>query len=412
MAYKVKNVGGVLQQEYETDPRVLQALMAQQQGSSTAPVGSTLEGIARMLQGGVGGYFGGQLKREYEDKQKDQYSKIADILAPSTSSNQGFDYGGGMDAAGIPQPVNVSPTTTVQDNPNRAKLLAAMEGGLIDSKSISEPVMAALGFGPQAEYSTDPKFDNKGRAYVVAKNGTIKYLDGVTPERDPNKPFYMAEGGPQANQQYQNYDLTSRRAGAPKTNVTVQAGSSFGTGLGTGAADILKASQAKAESAASTIAQGNEILRALDSGKVMAGPTTTLKKVGMQLFGGDQSKLNATTEVIKGLSEITLQSRGMLKGQGQITEYEQKTLEKARSGNIDDLTTGEIRTIIKVNERLGRATIAANRDVMGRAAKAAGGEGGDFINMFDVPDPEPYKPPGPAVPKNQGGGKKPTVSNW
>ena len=39
-----------------------------------------------------------------------------------------------------------------------------------------------------------------------------------------------------------------------------------------------------------------------------------------------------TRQTIRGLAEFTISVRKKLKGQGQITEYEQKTLQKAYSG--------------------------------------------------------------------------------
>lgn len=55
-----------------------QSLM--QQGSSTAPVQSPLEGLARALQGGLGGYFAGQAGREGKERDRAYQTKLADVL--------------------------------------------------------------------------------------------------------------------------------------------------------------------------------------------------------------------------------------------------------------------------------------------------------------------------------------------
>lgn len=52
------------------DPRLAYFQALQQAGASTAPVQSPLEGLARVAQAGIGGYFGGKVNSEYEDRQK------------------------------------------------------------------------------------------------------------------------------------------------------------------------------------------------------------------------------------------------------------------------------------------------------------------------------------------------------
>jgi hypothetical protein len=84
-------------------------------------------------------------------------------------------------------------------------------------------------------------------------------------------------------------------------------------------------------------------------------------------FTGDKA-VNATREVIQGLSEMALKSRTMLTGQGQITEGEQKLLIKARSGDID-FTKGELKTIFDVSDRAAKAQYNQSRKLLESAAK-------------------------------------------
>lgn len=84
-------------------------------------------------------------------------------------------------------------------------------------------------------------------------------------------------------------------------------------------------------------------------------------------FTGDKA-VNATREIIQGLSEMALKSRTMLTGQGQITEGEQKLLIKARSGNID-FTKGELKTIFDVSDRAAKAQYNQSRKLLESAAK-------------------------------------------
>lgn len=61
-------------QAYQNDPSNAYAQALMQQGASTAPVRSPLEGLARALQGGVGGFFAGRTKERYQE-QDDKYRK-------------------------------------------------------------------------------------------------------------------------------------------------------------------------------------------------------------------------------------------------------------------------------------------------------------------------------------------------
>lgn len=83
-------------------------------------------------------------------------------------------------------------------------------------------------------------------------------------------------------------------------------------------------------------------------------------------FTGDKA-INATREVIQGLSEMALKSRSMLTGQGAITEGEQKLLIKARSGDIT-FTKGELETIFGVAERASKAQYDKSKKLLGSAA--------------------------------------------
>jgi hypothetical protein len=57
--------------------------------------------------------------------------------------------------------------------------------------------------------------------------------------------------------------------------------------------------------------------------------------------------------VAKGLAGLTLESRGELKGQGQITDPETKLLEKARSGD-SNLTLDELQQVVNISNRMSK----------------------------------------------------------
>lgn len=66
------------------DPRQMLAMQALQEGSSTAPVQSIGEGLTRLAQGALGGWFAGRQKREGEEAS----GRLADALLSSLPEDQ------------------------------------------------------------------------------------------------------------------------------------------------------------------------------------------------------------------------------------------------------------------------------------------------------------------------------------
>lgn len=112
----------------------------------------------------------------------------------------------------------------------------------------------------------------------------------------------------------------------------------------------------KAEGAAGIMENANLVREALNTGNVIAGPLAGVRTKFAQVLelagAGDKEKLVNTRTAIQGLAALTLESRAELKGQGQITENEQKLLERARSGNIEDMTIAELQQIVNISQRL------------------------------------------------------------
>ena len=142
------------------------------------------------------------------------------------------------------------------------------------------------------------------------------------------------------------------------TNVTTTATSSpTGKSLSDPVGKRVEGSLAKAEGAAGLMENANMIQEALNSGKViagpMAGPRTTIAQL-LNMAGADnQAQLQNSLSVAKGLAGLTLESRGELKGQGQVTDTETKLLERARSGDTT-LTLDELQQVVNVSQRLAR----------------------------------------------------------
>jgi hypothetical protein len=178
------------------------------------------------------------------------------------------------------------------------------------------------------------------------------------------------------------------RAKAGATNIGMKLELDQGKAFTGPIAAQVDASFTKAQSAIESQKTLEGFKKRLDDPKLIAGAGANARlaiEQVAQLFGGDGADLVATRDVIQGLAELTINSRGMLKGQGQVTEYEQKTLEKARSGDIS-LTVPELKALVKVFTRMNKAQYDAHGSTLRRLAKIKGGE---QAMEFFVPDPFP-----------------------
>lgn len=173
--------------------------------------------------------------------------------------------------------------------------------------------------------------------------------------------FAVSQGYPGTFQQFQ---IEQKKAGANNTSVNVNTEKSF---LNSMAGDLGKEvvnARGQAQAAASTVRTANSLLETLDSGKVMAGPVTPVGRYMLQLgevFGvtgkDSQERLANTRKAMQSLAQLELDAAQQMKGQGQITESERAILRKAASGDVDNMTTTELRTLAGSLDKIGRAKI-------------------------------------------------------
>jgi hypothetical protein len=142
---------------------------------------------------------------------------------------------------------------------------------------------------------------------------------------------------------------------SPGTNVSVN--TPVSKSLSEPVGKRVDASLAKAEGASGLMENANMIQEALNTGKVIVGPMAGARTTIAQLLnmaGADnQAQLQNSLSVAKGLAGLTLESRGELKGQGQVTDTETKLLERARSGDTT-LTLDELQQVVNVSQRLAK----------------------------------------------------------
>lgn len=192
------------------------------------------------------------------------------------------------------------------------------------------------------------------------------------------------------------------------SNVTLNTEKTLGGKIAEGIGEDVVVTYGMAKNALPQIESSRRIIDALDKG-VIAGPGAKYQIFGSQLAGKlgyptDEKGLVRTRDVIRELAEATLQSRSMLKGQGQVTEKETDLLERARSGDINSLSVHEIRRIAELNEMFARRAFANNRANMDRLRRDP--YSAPLINMMeslpDLPAERPYAPqPADLTPEEQ-----------
>lgn len=204
------------------------------------------------------------------------------------------------------------------------------------------------------------KGSNLGREKLTWQNGLgLDPFSGAARATAPdvNKPFFpsLVNGqiGASPNRAVQDFEIGKARAGA--TNVTTRVENKMGDSVGSQVGPILKDSAVATTGAVKMADAAERILDAVDKGGVIAGPTASMRLRGAQIASmlgiGGKDSVAQTRQVIRGLAESSVEARKELQGQGQVTENEAKAVQKALSGDIDDLTVDEIRDIARLNLR-------------------------------------------------------------
>lgn len=218
----------------------------------------------------------------------------------------------------------------------------------------------------------------------------------VKPEKAPDlvREYQSAGGdlvfGPNG---FTKWAQDMKKAGAQNIGLKIE--NSLGTGIAGQVGPMLKDSAEAASAARQQLTNADNIIRAVDSGKVLSGPTATLRLKGAQIgqmlgIGGadDAEKIINTRTAIQGLAQQTLSARAQLKGQGQVSDYEGKLIASAASGNIEDLTVPEIRKLAEVNKRLSAQVVANHQQFLGKIKSHKDPAIASMADLFDLGAPQ------------------------
>jgi hypothetical protein len=220
----------------------------------------------------------------------------------------------------------------------------------------------------------------KTRNYGVLKpRDKLEFVEGVgvnpyDPKNagravpNPNKPFSLSPTGEVLpNNAYQQYEIGKAKAGA--TNVSTKVENKMGESIAGQVGPMVKDTYTAAQGAVQQLDAAGRIIKAVDSGKIIAGPLANARmKVSQigQILGvsgkNDAEIIARSRDVIRGLSEMTLQGRKQMTGQGAITESESKLAEKANSGDIADLTPAEIKQLARASARAAKFVYQQHAD--------------------------------------------------
>jgi hypothetical protein len=289
-------------------------------------------------------------------------------------------------------------------NLNKAKRDASTDQAIGDAarQSYITPEMAfeknGVNMGPQPDGSAlphvNPGFDTKAYTQKLFGIAPLKGMEFQQAQAKSNAPIKLGAGEslidpvtlqprytapketdlPSAVREYQfakqqgyggsfeQWQLQQKKAGA--TNVSVNTEKSFLGDVAGGVGKSIVEAKGGAQAALGTIGTVGRLFDALDSGKVMAGPGTTFRQYGLQLgsmlgVGGKDAKesLLNTRQAIQSLAQLELDAAQQMKGQGQITEAERSIIRRAASGDIDGMTTAELRLLGGVLDRSARTKI-------------------------------------------------------
>lgn len=280
--------------------------------------------------------------------------------------------------------------TMTRPNPN-----ALRDYTMLPNSPFADEVMKAQLFPKADDYKV------VGGSLVQVGQGGVKPVY-TAPEKPEAAPSSVREYQYGLNDPAFNQWLTAnKKAGANNVNVTTRVENKASESVAGQVGPILEKSLISAEGAMRVLDASDRVIKAMDTGKVITGPLANARVTGLQIgqmlgVGGkdDAEVLANTRQAIRGLSEMTLQGRKEMSGQGAITDRESALAEKATSGDIGNLTAEEVKILANASARASRYQIQKHQ---GRVKSAGVLPGmGNITPFFDVPAMEPQAPTQPA----------------
>ena len=285
------------------------------------------------------------------------------------------------------------------------------------------------GFDPRAFMEANPGVDLAGLQQAMQMNSAMnpapKY-ETLAPgaslyKMGPNGPELSMHAPkeasiPSAIQEYQfakgegfkgnfeQWDTARKRAGA--SSVSLKVDNKMGESLAGQVGPMAKDSRIQTQGAVKMFDAADRLEKALDSNKVTSGPLATQIQTAKQLIqvigGGNDDGIRQTRQAIKSLAQMAVEARKQLQGQGQVTESEAAAVAKADAGELNDLTTGELRDLVTLTKRASHYQAKAHSELMGTLGGKKETQG--LVPFYGVQGLDSLLKHSPELPKIGGGG--------
>ena len=308
-------------------------------GPQARPV-STQQALAGALGAGFGGY---QSSFDNTLKQLLTAQQLGDAKQKQEARKR---YEEAIASATTQRPQAIPMSTEVG---SQLEMLSRPEFG--GAMAEPETIGALRGNLPMTNV-VDPAVANRAALDFLRQTDPAKFIEltatkDTTPSKVKEYEFAVSQG-------YKGGFTDFIRSGTPSTNVSV----SMDKGVAAQIGPMLKDERIQAQGAASQIDASDRVIQAVDTNKIIAGPTASaqlrLAQIGsvLGITGADTAETIANTrQAIRGFAELTLQGRKSMRGEGAITESEGKLAERAFSGDIDSLTSAEIKQLANASKR-------------------------------------------------------------
>jgi hypothetical protein len=275
-------------------------------------------------------------------------------------------------------------------DPNQEMMFSAMKAGLMNpldyirsQQKDSTPITVADGGALVDRKTLKPVYENK-KEQTAPADWQLYNLSGAA-----------ARGVP-----FDEWNRANKRSAASSVNVNTAKPlmNTVAEGLGKQIDATLQASRA----ATSAISTAHRLKSAVDSGKIVAGPGSDFRVLGLQLgqmlgVGGNTSAeiLANTRSTIQSMAQAELDAAQQMKGQGQITEAERDIIRRAAAGDINKLTAPEVRLLAEAMEKTARGKIKAHQRNVEALKKMPGSE--NLLPFYQTEEPPAYEAPGTNV---------------
>jgi hypothetical protein len=351
------------QQDVSRQQRMAQMLM--QQGMQT-PQGQIVGGryvppsIFQNLANLANVYVGTRLEKEADKKQLEMAQRLregqskavkeyfeATQGSPEQIIEMAGPYGKGMGEEGqdIPAPILYKPekkpdfqqAIQIANDPYAPSWLKQNVAEMLKPQKVSEGERV-IRFNPVT-----------GKNEVVAEGGE-KLTENQRNYLQAQKEGYQGT--------FFDYQRDLKKAGATNVDLSNLLGKSGAGQVG----EILKESKIAATGAVQTADAANRIISAVESGKIITGPSANVRLGIAQVSqllgagGATQAEMIANSrQAMQGLAQLTLQGRKQMRGEGSITESEGRLAERAIGGDIN-FTAAEIKQLAEAARRAAKFT--------------------------------------------------------